>query len=89
MKITTINSTVIQVIPGRSYTVFAAGSFAGGALRFLLADQEINGSVSICDPEEVTAPTAFVFTATAPLMAIAFDGPTNPNLVVDCVLRPT
>lgn len=88
MKITTNTSTTLSLIPGRDYTLFAAGAFGNGVLSLSFSDPTSTTSIPLPGHEEITENTAFVFTAPATRLNIELENATAPDIVVDCVRCP-
>lgn len=87
MKITANGTAYQELIPGRTYTLFAAGSFGGGTAELTLADGVFTG-IPMPGYPTITGTTAFRFVASAPFLVVYLENATAPSFTVDCVLCP-
>lgn len=87
MKITQNGPVYLQLLPGRTYTFLAAGSFGGGNAYLTLADGVFTG-ILMPGHETISGTTAFRFIAPLPYLVVELENATAPSFTVDCVLCP-
>ena len=87
MNITENGVTILEIIPGRTYSLLAAGYFGGGTVELTLADGGFSG-IFMPGYSTISSTTAFRFVASAPFLVIYLENATAPSFTVDCVLCP-
>ena len=72
----------VPVIPGRKYSVMAAGTFGGGTLSFSTVDSSSGNAVALPTYGTATADTVFEFTAPADVFQVSLAGATSPAITL-------